>query len=94
MERRLYLSARRLEVDIHHLEFPRPREPLVKALGDQHQSLPVLILAAHRKVRDKELEPSHVEWKVVFYRMKAAYATTCRHNMIYRKRANSPSERV
>jgi Protein of unknown function (DUF3088) len=44
-------------VDIHYLEFPRPREPLVKALGDQNQSLPVLILAANRKINDAELEP-------------------------------------
>jgi hypothetical protein len=53
-------------VDIHYLEFPRPREPLVKALGDQNQSLPVLILAADRKVRDKELEPSHAHGKWFF----------------------------
>ena len=46
-------------VDIHYLEFPRPREPLVKALGDQYQSLPVLILAANRKLKDKELQPSN-----------------------------------
>jgi hypothetical protein len=38
----------------------------VKALGDQNQSLPVLILAADRKVRDKELEPSHAHGKWFF----------------------------
>jgi hypothetical protein len=53
-------------VDIHYLEFPRPREPLVKALGDQNQSLPVLILAANRKVKDRELEPSHANGKWFF----------------------------
>jgi hypothetical protein len=53
-------------VDIHYLEFPRPREPLVKALGDQNQSLPVLILAANRKVKDQELEPSHANGKWFF----------------------------
>jgi len=53
-------------VDIHYLEFPRPREPLVKALGDKNQSLPVLILAPNRKVRDKELEPSHANEKWFF----------------------------
>jgi hypothetical protein len=51
-------------VDVHYLEFPRPREPLVKALGDQYQSLPVLILAADRKVREKNLEPSHANGKL------------------------------
>jgi hypothetical protein len=53
-------------VDIHYLEFPRPREPLVKALGDQNQSLPVLILAANRKVKDQDLEPSHANGKWFF----------------------------
>jgi hypothetical protein len=53
-------------VDIHYLEFPRPREPLVKALGDQNQSLPVLILADNRKVKDKELEPIQANEKWIF----------------------------
>jgi hypothetical protein len=53
-------------VDIHYLEFPRPREPLVKALGDQNQSLPVLILAANRKVKVQDLEPSHANGKWFF----------------------------
>jgi hypothetical protein len=53
-------------LDVHYLEFPRPREPLVKALGDQNQSLPVLILAADRKVKDAELEPSSANGKAYF----------------------------
>jgi hypothetical protein len=53
-------------VDIHYLEFPRPREPLVKALGDQYQSLPVLILAADRKLIDEELQPSNANGKWFF----------------------------
>ncbi len=32
-------------LDVHYLEFPRPRAALVEALGEEHQSLPVLILA-------------------------------------------------
>jgi hypothetical protein len=46
-------------IDVHYLEFPRPRAPLVKALGEQNQSLPVLIIAKDHKVKDPELEPSH-----------------------------------
>lgn len=46
-------------IDVNYLEFARPRKPLVKALGDQFQSLPVLILAADRELKDPELEPSH-----------------------------------
>ena len=45
-------------IDVHYLEFPRPRQALVKALGDQYQSLPVLILAEGLTLKDKELEPS------------------------------------
>jgi hypothetical protein len=35
-------------VDVHYLEFPRPRKPLVAKLGEANQSLPVLILAEQR----------------------------------------------
>jgi hypothetical protein len=53
-------------LDIHYLEFPRPRAPLIEALGESNQSLPVLILAADRQVKDQELEPSHAKGKVFF----------------------------
>lgn len=32
-------------VDVHYLEFPRPRGALVEFLGEDHQSAPVLVLA-------------------------------------------------
>lgn len=32
-------------VDVHYIEFPRPRQPLVDVLGEEHQSIPVLILS-------------------------------------------------
>jgi hypothetical protein len=53
-------------LEIHYLEFSRPRTPLIQALGDSNQSLPVLILAESRQVKDQELEPSHVNGKVFF----------------------------
>jgi hypothetical protein len=53
-------------LDIHYLEFPRPRAPLVEALGEQNQSLPVLILAPNRKLKDKDLEPTQANDKVFF----------------------------
>jgi hypothetical protein len=53
-------------VDVHYLEFPRPRELLVKALGEQNQALPVIILAANRNLKDKELEPSQANAKWYF----------------------------
>ena len=46
-------------IDVHYLEFPRPRAPLVKALGEQNQSLPVLIVAKGQKLKVPELVPSH-----------------------------------
>lgn len=44
-------------LDVHYLEFPRPRRPLIAALGESHQSLPVLMLAAASRLKDAELEP-------------------------------------
>lgn len=32
------------KVDVHYIAFPRPRQALIDALGEQHQSVPVLIL--------------------------------------------------
>jgi hypothetical protein len=37
-------------VDVHYLEFPRPRQKLVEQLGADNQSLPVLIVAGDRKL--------------------------------------------
>lgn len=42
----------RTVVDVHYLEFPRPRAALVDALGEDHQSAPVLILGDGTDVRD------------------------------------------
>ncbi len=53
-------------IDVHYLEFPRPRAPLVTALGEQNQSLPVLIVAKGQKLKDPELEPSHAN-RVQFF---------------------------
>ena len=48
-------------IDVHYLEFPKPRQPLVKALGERYQSIPMLILAAGRELKDEELEPRRVD---------------------------------
>jgi hypothetical protein len=45
-------------IDVRYLEFRRPRQPLIEALGEQYQSLPVLSLAGGHELKDKELEPS------------------------------------
>jgi len=31
-------------IEIQHLPFPRPRQPVIELLGEENQSLPVLIL--------------------------------------------------
>jgi hypothetical protein len=38
-------------IDVHYIEFARPRSVLVEALGEGYQSVPVLILAPGRTVR-------------------------------------------
>jgi hypothetical protein len=53
-------------LDVHYLEFPRPRRELVAALGEQHQSLPVLILADERRVKDAALEPQSANGRSFF----------------------------
>ena len=53
-------------IDVHYLEFPRPRQELVRALGEEYQSLPVLILADDRKVKDADLEPERAHGTAFF----------------------------
>ena len=38
-------------IDVHYIEFQRPRAALAEALGDEYQSVPVLILAPGRTPR-------------------------------------------
>jgi hypothetical protein len=48
------------KVDVHYLAFPRPRQPLVDALGDNHQSVPVLILADETALAAGAPEPKKI----------------------------------
>jgi hypothetical protein len=56
----------RAVLEVHYLDFPRPRAALVKALGDAHQGIPVLILADGRDIADEELTPQEVNGKRFF----------------------------
>jgi hypothetical protein len=38
-------------IDVHYIEFPRPRAVLLEALGEEHQGVPVLIMAPGRHLR-------------------------------------------
>jgi len=53
-------------IDVHYLEFPRPRQALIAALGEENQSLPVLILAHNRKIKDAQLEPETAQGRWFF----------------------------
>jgi hypothetical protein len=53
-------------LEVHYLEFPRPRAPLVEALGEENQGIPVLILANEREIADEELTPKEANGKRFF----------------------------
>ena len=53
-------------LDVHYLDFPRPRGQLVHALGDENQGIPVLILADKREIADDELTPKQAKGKRFF----------------------------
>jgi hypothetical protein len=53
-------------LDVHYLEFPRPRVALVKALGESHQGIPVLIVAPERQIADEDLEPKQANGQRFF----------------------------
>src|SRR5438552_10190480 len=48
-------------LDVHYLEFPRPRAALVNLLGEENQGVPVLILADDREIADPDLQPKAVK---------------------------------
>lgn len=35
----------REKIDVTYIAFPRPRQPIVDLIGEEHQSVPVLVLA-------------------------------------------------
>ncbi len=41
-----FYPALRATLDIHYLDFPRPRPAVIAELGEQNQGLPVLVLDA------------------------------------------------
>jgi len=73
----LFPQLRKL-VDIHYLEFPRPREPLVKALGDQYQSLPY---SFSQPIEARRTATEQCEWQMVFAD-QSSIPTICRRNTI------------
>jgi hypothetical protein len=44
-------------VDVHYIDFPRPRGPLVEALGEGCQAVPVIILSDGTEIADPGLHP-------------------------------------
>lgn len=47
-------------VDVHYLDFPRPRGPLVDLLGEACQSVPVLVLDEGTEPKDPGIELEEV----------------------------------
>ena len=47
-------------IDVHYIEFPRPRAQLVSLLGENHQSIPVLILTPDRRIADVTLKAQQI----------------------------------
>jgi len=47
----------REKLDVHYISFPRPRQPLIDALGENYQSVPVLILSGDAVAGDGVPEP-------------------------------------
>lgn len=48
----------RQKIDVHYLAFPQPRQPLIDAIGEENQSVPVLILSADSIV-PADIHPDH-----------------------------------
>jgi hypothetical protein len=56
----------RKAIDVHYIEFPRPRAELVRLLGDANQSIPVLVLADRREIKDTALQPREASKRKFF----------------------------
>jgi hypothetical protein len=53
------------KIDVHYVEFPRPRQALVDAIGEDNQSIPVLILATDLDA-DSDLVPTRRQGRAFF----------------------------
>jgi hypothetical protein len=53
-------------LDVHYLDFPRPRAVLVGALGEEFQGIPVLILGHESEIADEDLTPKEANGKRFF----------------------------
>jgi hypothetical protein len=53
-------------LEVHYLDFPRPRATLVEALGEENQGIPVLILAKDREIAEEDLPPKEANGKRFF----------------------------
>jgi len=45
-----FFPSLRTAVDVTYVDFPRPRQPIVDLIGEEHQSVPVLVLADEAEV--------------------------------------------
>jgi len=61
-----FFPTLRTLIDVHYIEFPRPRVVLAQALGEDHQAVPVLILAPGRVLRKDMPEARNAHGKRFF----------------------------
>jgi Protein of unknown function (DUF3088) len=61
-----FFPALRSLIDVHYIEFKRPRAALVDGLGEEYQGVPVLILAAGRVLREDMPEAKSARGKQFF----------------------------
>ncbi len=53
----------RQKVDVHYIDFQKPRNSVVELIGRDNQSIPVLVLASDRPIRESSLSVGSYEGK-------------------------------
>jgi hypothetical protein len=68
----------RSKVDVNYIEFPRPRQAIVDLIGEDNQSVPVLVLAEDSPVpRSKSLQKERGRYFLSDEREIRDYLSTC-----------------
>jgi len=52
-----FAPALREAVDVHYVDLPRPRAAVVALIGEENQSIPVLVLAPSSVVKSADIVP-------------------------------------
>jgi hypothetical protein len=52
-----FVPALRQEIDVHYIDLPRPRAAVVALIGEDNQSIPVLVLAPSSVIKSADIAP-------------------------------------